>query len=215
MPKKIVADSGKKQNYATAKQIAVVLNISELEVKKFVRLGMPKFEKDKFNLVEAVHWYLDYQNHWRDKRTLEEIADMLGITRRWLLQIVTEKGVKREGRGVYQLSSTVLAYVNQLKDNLKKSEEGSTSLNEEKTRLLSMQASLREMELMEKRKLLVPKQLVEHFALNLTVLFGKKLDSIPGTILNKLFASKTKEEMLHILNDIIYKIKNDIATERN
>lgn len=203
--------SSEKKSYASLKQIASLLKVSEHEIKKFVKVGMPRVSENEFNLVESVQWYIDYLQYWRDRRTVKEMAEMFGISNRWLQRLVVEKGIPKEKFGVYMISSTVLAYISYLKEQVKSASEGSTTLNEEKKRLIAMQASLREIELLEKQRMLVPKQLVEHVALNLTVTFGKKLDSIPGTILNKLFVTKTKEEMLIILNDTIHKIKLELS----
>ena len=216
MPKKNAAETpDKKQNYATAKQIAAVLKVNEYEVKTFIKKGMPKVAANKFNLIECVHWYLDYQKYWRDRRTITEIADMLGITERWLNRLVVEKGIPKEARGVYLLSQTILAYINFLKEQIKNAADGESSLTDERKRLLRMQANRVGMDLLEKQKQLVPVTLMEKVFLEFTVLYGKKLDALPGTILNKLFACKTKEEMLHILQNQIHKTKTELSTVKN
>lgn len=211
MPKKSTAESSEKKNYATTKQIASLLKITEYEVKKLVRIGMPKAGSNKFNVVECVHFYVDHLNYWRERRTIDELAQMLGITPRWLNRLVAEKGIYKEKHGVYNISSTVIGYVNFLKEQLRKAQEGDSSLADEKKRLLRMQANLRQMEYLEKQKKLIPVELFGIIILEFVVLVGKKLDSIPGISLNKLFASKTKEEMLKVLRDTIHHIKNEIS----
>lgn len=200
-----------KKNYASSKQIAALLKVTEYDVKKFVRFGMPKIGSNKFNAVECTSWYIDYLRYWRDRGTIEELAQMLGITPRWLNRLVVEKGIAKERHGVYKITATVNSYVSFLKDQIRKAEEGESTLTDERRRLLRMQADLRQMELVEKQQKLIPVAVIQNLILEFVILTGKKLDSIPGVCLNKLFACKTKEEMLKVLRDTIHHIKNEIS----
>ncbi len=208
-------ESKKDQNkYATQKQIAALLKVTEFEVKKFVRLGLPKAGNNKYVPAECISWYIDYLNYWRDRRTISEIATMLGITERWLNRLVVEKGIKKEKHGVYRIDSTISGYINYLKEQIKRAEEGESTLADERKRLLKMQADVKEIELLEKQKKLIPIELASKLLTDLSAIVDKKLDMMDGYSLNKLFACKTKEEILKVLKETKHHIKTEISKEQ-
>lgn len=218
MPKKTAenSESKKDQNkYATQKQIATLLKITEFEVKKFIRLGLPKAGNNKFVPAECISWYIDYLQYWKDRRSISEIANMLGITERWLNRLVVEKGIKKEKHGVYKLDSTIVSYVNFLKDQVKKAEEGETTLVDERKRLLKMQADVKQIELLEKQNKLIPIELAGKLLTDFAAIVDKKIPMMKGFATNKLFACKTKEEILKVLNQTENYIKTEIAKSSN
>lgn len=206
------SESKKDQNkYATQREIAEFLDITEFEVKKYIRLGLPRAGNNKFVLKDASRWYVNHLRYWSDRRTISEISTMLGITERWLNRLIVEKGIPKESRGTYKLDATILGYVNYLKEQLKVAEAGERSLQDERKRLLRMQSDLKEIELLEKQENLIPKKLVIQLIGDFTSVVEKKLDSLPGISLNKLFACKSKEEILKIQKESIHHIKTEIA----
>lgn len=208
-------ESKKDQNkYATQKQIAALLKVTEFEIKKFVRLGLPKAGNNKYVPAECISWYIDYLNYWKDRRTITEIATMLGITERWLNRLVVEKGIKKEKHGVYRIDSTIAGYVGYLKDQVKRAEEGESTLADERKRLLKMQADVKEIELLEKQKKLIPIELASKLLSDYAGIVDKKLDMMDGYSLNKLFACKTKEEILKVLKETKHHIKTEISNAR-
>ena len=200
-----------KNKYATQRQIAALLKVTEFEIKKFIRLGLPKAGNNKFVPAECISWYIDYLHYWKDRRTISEIAAMFGVTERWVNRLVVEKGIKKEKHGVYKLDSTIAGYVGFLKDQIKKAEEGESTLADERKRLLKIQADVREIELLEKQKVLIPKALAEKVISDFAAVVDKKLDTLPGLSLTKLFACKTKEEILKVQKESIHHIKSEIA----
>lgn len=215
MPKKTAEQPEAKNKYASQKQIAALLKITEYDIKKFARLGLPKAGNNKFEVVPVVQWYIDYLQYWRDRRSIADIANILGISERWLNRLVVEKGIPKEKHGVYQIAPTINGYVQFLKEQIKQAQEGEASLADERKRLLKMQADLRHIELLEKQKKLIPIEIYQEILLDFVSHTGKKLDSIPGVCLNKLFAAKTKEEILKVLKETIKKIKNELSSSQS
>lgn len=78
-----------------------------------------------------------------------------------------------------------------------------------------MQADLRHIELLEKQKKLIPVEIYQEILLDFVVFTGKKLEALPGMCLNKLFAAKTKEEILKVLKETITKIKNELSSSQS
>lgn len=205
----------KDQNkYATQKQIAALLKVTEFEVKKFVRLGLPRAGHNKFNAAECFGWYIDYLNYWKDRRSISDIATMLGITERWLNRLVVEKGIRKEKHGVYRLDSTIVSYISYLKEQIKNAEAGDSSLLDERKRLVKMTADSKEIDLLEKQKKLIPLELAGKLLTDFAGIVDKKLDMIEGFALNKLFACRTKEETLKVLKETKHHIKTEIANAR-
>lgn len=218
MPKTSVDKSASKKDqnkYATQKQIAELLKVTEFEIKKFVRLGLPKAGHNKYIAGECVGWYIDYLHYWKERRTITEIAAILGITERWLNRLVIEKGIKKEKHGVYKLDTTISSYVGYLKDQIKRAEDGERTLSDERKRLLKMQADVKEIELLEKQKKLIPIELASKLLSDYAGIVDKKLDMMDGYSLNKLFASKTKEELLKVIKETKHHIKSEIAKEQH
>lgn len=204
-----------RNNYATQKEVAEFLDITEFEVKKFIRLGLPKAGNNKFVLKDANHWYVNHIRSWRDKRTVSEISTMLGITERWLNRLVVEKGIKKEAHGVYKLDATILSYINYLKEQIKNAEAGEKTLADERKRLLRMQADLREIELLEKQTELIPKKISQQLITDFASITEKKIDSLPGLCLDEAFSCTKKEQLLKVLKESVHKIKSEIAKQHH
>lgn len=209
------SESRKDQNkYATQKQVASLLKVTEFEIKKYVRIGLPKAGNNKYVLAECISWYIDYLNYWKDRRTITEIATMLGVTERWVNKLVVEKGIPKEKHGTYRLDTTITGYVSYLKDQIKKAEEGESSLNDERKRLIKMTADSKELQLQEQQKKLIPVELAGKLLSDFSGIVDKKIDMIEGFALNKLFACRTKEETLKVLKETKHHIKTEIANAR-
>jgi len=210
------SESKKDQNkYATQKQIASLLKCTEFEIKKFVRIGLPKAGNNKYVPAECISWYIDYLNYWKDRRTITEIATMLGVTERWVNKLVVEKGIPKEKHGTYRLDTTITGYVSYLKEQIKKAEEGESSLNDERKRLIKMTADSKELQLQEQQKKLIPVELAGKLLSDFSGIVNKKLDMIEGFALNKLFACRNKEETLKVLKETKHHIKTEIAKSQH
>lgn len=217
MPKKTAENPERKKDqnkYATQKQIAALLKVTEFEIKKYVRIGLPKAGNNKYVPAECISWYIDYLNYWKDRRTISEIATMLGVTERWVNKLVVEKGIPKEKHGTYRLDTTITGYVSYLKEQIKKAEEGESSLNDERKRLIKMTADSKELQLQEQQKKLIPVELAGKLLSDFSGIVDKKIDMIEGFALNKLFACRTKEETLKVLKETKHHIKTEIANAR-
>ena len=218
MAKKSVENSENKKErnpYATQKQIAALLKVTEFDIKKYIRLGLPKAGNNKYVPAECISWYIDYLNYWKDRRTISEIAAMFGVSERWVNRLVVEKGIKKEKHGVYRIDSTIAGYVNFLKEQIKKAEDGETTLNDERKRLLRMQSDLKEIELLEKQENLIPKRISQQLITEFAAIAEKKFDSLPGLCLDEAFSCTKKEQLLKVLKDSVHKIKTEVAKEEH
>lgn len=200
--------------YANGGQLAKLLNVSSAEFKRLLRYGMPRVSRDKYLITECVKWYMEHLKFEREHRSTHDIASMFGVSERRVDQLVTEHGIPKRERGVYNLPATVLAYVNLLKEQIKEA-KGGKSLADERRRLVKHQADLKEIELLEKQRELIPVDEVRSMVLEMTNLFGKKLDALPGTVMNKVYGAKSKEEVLEILRDAVKKVRKDLTAAKS
>lgn len=106
-----------------------------------------------------------------------EMSAILGITPRWLTQLVTDGVIKKEGRGQYQISSTVQAYISFLKDGMKE-KVGSTSmdrLREEKMKDIQISRLRKDRQLIDLEEAL-------GFVDEVTGMFVSSLNGLPAQI---------------------------------
>ena len=88
--------------------------------------------------------------------SLDEIADMLGVTPRRINQLVKTDAFPKSTAGKYDL----VAACKWMQQKLEASEHGDASEREEKTRGIRLQNEIREMELKERRGKLIPDDVV-------------------------------------------------------
>lgn len=203
-----------KINYFNRKQIADILKVSEFDVKSFVRIGMPKAGYDKFIPMLCFSWYIDYLRWQNEHWSVNDIAAVCGVTPRTIQNWVLEKHIPKKERGAYNVRSTIAAWlkdVNEKHSNI----SGEKTLNRSRQRLIDMQGDLKEIELLEKQKELIPTKLAERVISDIMALVNKKMDAIPGMELNKKFSCKTKEELLKVEREIIHRIKTDISKTKH
>lgn len=203
-----------KINYATSKTIADILKVTEYDIKTFVRNGMPRAGYNKFIPMQCFSWYIDYLRWKNEHWTVDDIASVVGVTPRTIQNWVLEKHIPKKERGAYNVRSTIAAWlkdVNEKHSNV----SGEKNLNKSRQRLIDMQGDLKEIELLEKQETLIPKQLAQDLITEFATIVDKKLNSLPGLNLNKLFAAKSKEEILKVQKENIHKIKTEIALQNH
>ncbi len=201
------------QKYANSKQVAAFLKVTETDVKRFVRAGMPKEGHNKFNAIECVHWYIQKLRDEMEYGTVKDMALMINKTERYVNKLVAEKNFPREGHGRYNRLNFLHAYLNYKDELIKEAKAGGENSTEAKARLSTITADLRELEKLEKLKELIPKKLFLDLLLDLFARFGNTIDSFPGKKINKVYACKTKPEMLKVLKDAAREMREVLSTK--
>ncbi len=143
--------------------------------------------------------------------TAEQVAHILNITPRWIQRLVKENGMPRELHGQYDLVKVVRWYIDFLRKQIDEAKKGNESLSDAKLRLTKTRADREAVELEEKQKNLIPVKLSEEIIIGLQIAWLKKLDGLPAKTANKLFAAKSKKEIMDIQTEAITEIKNDIS----
>jgi len=202
-----------KAQYVTQKQIAEILEVTEFEIKSFIRTGFPKAGHNKFILKDCIKWYINYLKWKNEHWSVDDIATVCGVTSRTIQNWVIKNNIPKKERGAYNVRSTILAWINSINEN-HENLSGEKTLNRSRQRLIDMQADVKEMDLLEKQKKLIPIELASKLITDLAAIVDKKLDLIEGYPLNELFACRTKEETLKVLKETKHHIKTEISKEQ-
>lgn len=194
--------------YGTQEQIASLFKITKYQVRQFIKLGMPS-NKKKIPIIDATHWYVDYLKDNTDNGSTKEIALLINKSERYIQKLVAEKAFPKLEHGRYNKIAFVNKYLELKEEEIKRAR--GESIIDAKHRYHSVMADLKLLELKEKQKELIPLDIFETFMLVLMKSIEKKIDSLPGRLINKLAAAKNKEQMLQTVKEAVDKIKNDIS----
>jgi len=201
-------------NYANSKQIQDLLKLSPYEFKKFVRDGMPKEGSNKFNLVACVHWYIDYLKDKTDFGSVSEIATLIGRTERYVSKLAAEKNLPgKVAHGKYNKIAFINAYIDYKDKQIKEAKAGGENRTDAQARLVRANADFKEIELAEKQKQVVPVKPLMNTLLGIFLKFGKSIDTMPGKVINKIYACNSKSEMLDVLNKATRQLKEHLSKE--
>lgn len=195
-------------NFASTKQIAELLKVTEYDVKKFVKEGMPKEGQNKFNATECVHWYIAYLKDRTEYGTVSDMALLLNKTERYVNKLAAEKGFPKVSHGKYNRVAFIHAYLDYKDEEIKKAKAGGDNSISAKDSLLNLKAKREEIKLMNEMESFLPVDLVEDNWMNIITIFSKALDSVPVKIINKLLMCRKKEEMMAVLKEAIEQVKN-------
>ena len=210
MAKNIPENPETKINYATQKQMAELLEITEFEIKTFIRLGMPKKGHNKFIPEQCFKWYINYLREKNEYWSVNDIATVCGVSVRTIQNWVIKNNIPKKDRGAYNVRSTVLAWIKDINENYENL-SGEKTLNRSRQRLIDMQADVKEMELLQLQKTLFPVEAAKQMVSEIASIASKKIDAFPGMDLNKKFSSKTKEELLKVEKEIAHKIRTELS----
>jgi hypothetical protein len=199
--------------YATSKQIGDLLNVTQYDIKKLVKAGMPKLGQNKFNAVECTRWYINYLKENMEFGTIKDMALMIDKTERYVNKLVAEKNFPgKVAHGKYNRVTFLHAYLN-FKDLLiKDAKTGGENKTDAQARLANINANLKEIEWQKELKNFVPVKPLVFNLTNLFVKFSKNIDGFPYRIINKLYAaSKSKPDMLIILKETSHTLKQELS----
>jgi hypothetical protein len=210
MAKTIPGNAENKINYATQKQMAELLEITEFEIKTLIRAGLPKAGYNKFIQVQCFKWYINYLKWKNEHWSVDDIATVCGVSVRTIQNWVIKNSIPKKDRGAYNVRSTVLAWIKDINENYENL-SGEKTLNKSRQRLIDMQAEIKQMELLQLQKTLFPVDAAKMMVAEITTIVSKKLDAFPGLELNKKFSCKSKEELLKVEKEIVHKIKTDLS----
>jgi hypothetical protein len=142
----------------------------------------------------------------------EQVANVLNITPRWLNRLVKEYGMPRIAHGEYDLVKCVHWYIDYLKKQIEEARAGGESLTDAKLRLTRKNADLREIELQEKLKELLPYKIVSDILFKGVQNFSKTSDSIGIRNAKLLFRAKSEKEIIKILNAESVRLRNTLIS---
>lgn len=127
---------------------------------------------------------------------VNKLAKLMGVTPSWISRLVKE-GLPRQQRGTYDASDCILWYVRYLQKKLKEKAVPTgdglyTPIHAEKARAMRADASLKEIELAEKRKELISVSEVAEVFLDLVVMTKARIMTVPAKIAAEVTAEMSR-----------------------
>lgn len=143
----------------TQYQLAHILRRSTLEIERLVKKeGLPCKGRKKgvmsFDIAKVVHWLiarhhqkLEDEKGRRDQRTLHELAELFDVEPRTIDKEAKDRGLPKQGRGVFLLSKVIPWKLKDCEKRLKEAKAGGESAIQAKRRLTTLQADIKNIEL--------------------------------------------------------------------
>jgi len=144
------------EKYANDISIRRLLNIQKERLQELTRKGILKYDgrKKGYHISDTVKAYIGYLKKQieesqlnRNRRTISEIADILGVDQRWVNQLAKDKGLPRLSHGVYDLVEVTRYRLRALREEIEIAQAGGEDAIRAKTRLTIAQADMKELEL--------------------------------------------------------------------
>jgi phage terminase Nu1 subunit (DNA packaging protein) len=125
---------------------------------KLEKLGMPRERRNGYSVTKVIHWLIDQhrlrilaEQSRRDIRDLQELALLLNREPRTVNKDAKERGLPREGRGIYILSKVLPWIVNDYEKRLREAKSGGETESQARKRLYAAQANLKEITIARQR----------------------------------------------------------------
>lgn len=142
---------------------------------------------------------------------VETLSELFSLSKSYISELSRKKGFPKSSYNSYPLfefTQRFLEYKNELFEKEKRKLRELTSSRE---RLEKAQADLKEIELGEKQKSLVPVQEVESIMLTAARIYVKNLESLETTLPPILINAKDQIEIAVIIRDAVYSSRTQIA----
>lgn len=147
------------------------------------------------------------------KVTTAELADLLDVSEGYISQLVLEHGYPKEDHNSFKLFDFVQKRFAHLKemcdDRIKKLREENS-----KSRLERVNAEIKELDLAEKKNLLIPYDLVLDAWLEQIQLTVSKVEFFPSKVAPLLLGITDQKEMFRLLTDEVIKLRIEIANSK-
>jgi phage terminase Nu1 subunit (DNA packaging protein) len=145
------------------RKLAYLFRTGVQEIERLVKKEALPYRSRKrgiilFDLVKVFHWLIDRQRQQleiekarRDTRTLPELALLLKREPRTVNKDVKERGLPRDGRGLYLLSKAIPWIVDDYEKRIRLARTGGESESGARKRLWQVQADLKQITLARQR----------------------------------------------------------------
>lgn len=141
----------------------------------------------------------------------EVISEVLNLNKKYISQLVREKKFPKASHNSYPLIEFIqrfIEYKNELNENEKRKIR---ELVSNRDRLEKAQADLKEIELEEKQKKLIPSDEVESVMLTAAQVYVKGLEAFETTLPPILVNAKDQSEITAIIRDAVFSNRTQIA----
>ena len=142
------------------------------------------------------------------------LADMFGVASRRIIQLTDEGILERVGRGSYDLTKSVLAYITHLKSRTGAANDSKTIETEKLAEDMMLKRARREkaeLELKLYKGGLHKAEDVEQLYTGIILNAKAKLDAIPSKLAPKLINIKDPDFIFELIQDEILRAENELA----
>lgn len=144
--------------------------------------------------------------------TLHEVAAHLGITIKYVQDLIANGTISKKGRGEYDLDECRQSYISRLRESAAgRANAGELNLTDERARLSKEQADAKEMEnAIERGELVYIEDVAKRFEEGLSKVRAKLL-SIPTKIAPEAAAAENAKEVQRLIENAIIEALNELV----
>lgn len=144
--------------------------------------------------------------------SMHEVAAHLGITLKYVQDLIANGTLAKQGRGEYDLDECRKAYISRLRESAAgRANSGDLNLTDERARLAKEQADAKEMEnAIERGKLVYIEDVAKRFEEGLSNVRAKLL-SIPTKIAPEAAAAEDAKEVQRLIESAIIEALNELV----
>lgn len=146
--------------------------------------------------------------------TRKALADLFGLSTKRISQLTEENVLEKVGRGTYDLTKSVLAYITHLKTQTGASDDAKTLANEklaEDVKMKRAKAEKEELKLKLMKNELHKASDVERMVTGMIMNAKSKLDAIPSKLAPKLIDIKDQNYIFDLLQAEIMNVENELS----
>jgi phage terminase Nu1 subunit (DNA packaging protein) len=149
---------------------------------------------------------------WPVNLGTEDVADLLGVSPRWVLKLTQQGLIPKKGRGVFDAKEVVRAYIDVLKKGKEpKAASGDDDLLAHKTRFTKAKADSAEMEAARLSGRLIPAEDVADTWGSLASNFRARMLALPNAAAPQLLTAVDQAAVVSILKGLVDDALNELA----
>lgn len=204
---------------ATIEQVSSVLGLKPTEIKALIPLGFPAPVKKQYSLDQSTKWYIQFLKSKSESNvcTLNELAELLHLTPRYINELSSlskpDHNMPKMAKGTYDRKACVQWYLNRIRKETER-KTGDETLTEAKTRMMTTQANIKEIEFAKIRNEVVDVASVSYIFKDYIARTKSKLLGFPDKTAPLLAGVYDEEDIRTILSDSIVEILHEQSMEK-
>lgn len=200
-------------------RVAYLLDETHESIEKMVaKEGLKRISKDQYDVAKTIRWYvarqrkqLNEEKEARNDRTVGEVAEMFGVTVKWINRLVSEKGLPRKERGVYDLFQVIPWMVRDMKRQIEEAKAGDESMQDAVKREQMMKADILEIKLARQRSEVINVSDASNIMRDLVAQTKAAMMAQPRKLAPLLVMKESPNEVETILESEIHAVLSELS----